>query len=132
MTRVALAAGVILLAGCTAGHCRRQHAPPAEAQPLESAPAAARADKLTATDRVLVYKYDGGAQCGQGRARTVDQMAKDLKDIPILSSQKRSDGLMHIEVCGQPAGTANVYEISAKYLSKAEARGFKRWTFDNE
>jgi hypothetical protein len=120
------------MAGCAQGHCRRQSTPPGEAQPLESAPISTRADKLTASDRVLVYKYDGGAQCGQGRVRTPDQMAKDLKDIPILSVQKRNDGLQHIQVCGQATGMANVYEISAKYLSAAEAKGFKRWTFESE
>lgn len=125
-----LALGVAL-AGCAQGHCRRKVEPTGEAQPPEATPAApARADKLTPKDHVLVYKYDGSTQCETTRATSIDTMAKELKGIPILSREKRSDGLMHISSCGGSTGAANVYEISGRYAKKAEARGFRRWTFE--
>lgn len=116
----------VLLAGCQQGHCRRQADAPAEAKPLP----AAGPEKPSEQDRIFVYKYDGSLQCGQGKAIPVDIMAKELKDIPVLSSSKKSDGVMHIQVCGSTSGKANVYEIPAKFLKQAEGKGFKKWSFE--
>ena len=130
---VCLTVTIFAMTACTAGHCRRQHVAPGEAQPLDPAPSPAGAIKLAPSDRVLVFKYDGSAQCGQGRATTPEQMAaRDLKGIPTLSMQKRNDGLAHIQACGQTTGAANVFEIAASFLARAEARGFRRWTFAGE
>ena len=118
------------LAACAPGHCRRQSDKPAEAKPLEGAPDAAAAAKPSAEDRVFVYKYDGSMQCGMGKPVALESMAKELKEIPIVSSAKKPDGLMHIQVCGSPSGTANVYEIPAKFQKQAEAKGFKKWSFE--
>ncbi|MGE3683178.1 MAG: hypothetical protein AB7G93_15755 [Bdellovibrionales bacterium] len=65
-----------------------------------------------------------------GKAVPLESMAQELKGIPILSSKKKMDGLMHIQVCGSTTGMANVYEIPAKYVKKAETKGFKTWSFE--
>lgn len=120
-----------LTIGCTQGHCRRKvDAPPAvsvQDGPAEAIPATVKPEEK---DRVFVYKYDGSLQCQKGKAISVDVMAKELKGISILSSVKKSDGMMHIQVCGTITGMANVYEIRTKSLKQAESRGFKKWNFE--
>ena len=69
-------------------------------------------------------------QCGMGKSVSLEAMAKELQGIPILSSVKKRDGLMHIQVCGSITGMANVFEIPGKYLKQAEAKGFKKWSFE--
>lgn len=126
----------LTLFGCAEGHCRRPGDKSAATQPTAPvAPADAKSmsepsTKTSGEDHVFVYKYDGSLQCGQGKAVSVETMAKQLKGIPILSSSKKRDGLMHIQVCGSITGFANVYEIPAKKLNKAEAKGFKKWSFE--
>lgn len=79
------------------------------------------------TDRtILVYKPDGSLQCGMGKSITAEDMEKELSGIAVSFREKRSDGLMHIQACGQPTGMVNVYEIPERSLSAAEKRGFKR------
>src|SRR4051794_25246528 len=90
----------VLLVGCQQGHCRRQIDAPAEAQPLP--PAAA--EKPSEQDRIFVYKFDGSLQCKQGKVIAVEAMAKELEGIPVLSSNKKSDGQMHIQACGSITG----------------------------
>ena len=76
---------------------------------------------------VLVYKADGSLQCGAARGLSLDEMEKkDLSGIKVFSKDKRTDGLMHIQVCGSPTGMINVFEISIDALKEAELRGFKR------
>ncbi len=121
---------LFLCAGCTQGHCRRQvDAPAVVPGPAAEAPAPVAATP-SAQAHVFVYKYDGSMQCGMGRPVTVDQMAKELKGIQVFSQEKKSDGLMHIQVCGSITGLANIYEIAPSALKKAEARGFKKWSFE--
>ena len=74
---------------------------------------------------VLVSKADGSLQCGS-KGLSTEEMEKQLKGIKILSRDKRPDGKMHIQVCGSPTGTVNVYEIPVSSLSEAETRGFKK------
>lgn len=117
-----------LLVGCTQGHCRRKADAPAT-------PAGPQADSgktaaVASSDRVFVYKYDGSLQCGKGKPISLETMAQELAGIPIISSNKKTDGLMHIQACGSITGMANVYEISSKHLKKAEAKGFKKWSFE--
>jgi hypothetical protein len=125
---------LILLVGCAEGHCRRAGENPPPAQPVggtvEAKPGTDAQAKNSGEDRVFVYKYDGSLQCGQGKAVSVEAMAKQLKGIEIFSSNKKSDGLMHIQVCGSATGQANVFEIPAKSLKQAEAKGFKKWNFE--
>lgn len=116
---------------CAQGHCRRKQEVSKPAAPVEAAPEpASKAAADHGAGRVLVYKYDGSLQCGAGKPVPLDAMAKELSGIQIFSSVKKPDGLMHIQVCGSITGMANVYEIAAQDLKKAEAKGFKKWSFE--
>ena len=117
------------LSGCTQGHCRRKTDVPGEAKAVD-APMSAAESKTSNSDRVFVYKYDGSLQCGMGKATPLEAMAKELQGIPIFSSVKKRDGLMHIQVCGSITGMANVYEIPTKFQKQAESKGFKKWSFE--
>lgn len=119
---------LVFVAACTQGHCRRKSDAQGVAEPVGTADAAG-ANKVN-SDRVLVYKYDGSLQCGMGKAVSLDTMAKELSGIPIHSSIKKKDGLMHIQVCGSITGMANVYEIPTTSLKQAEGKGFKKWSFE--
>lgn len=124
------ATGVVLLMcftviACSEGHCRRKVDAPA----MGSLPADV-STKPSAEDRVFVYKYDGSLQCGAGKPVALEAMAKELQGITIFSSAKKLDGLMHIQVCGSTTGMANVYEIPFAAQKKAEAKGFKKWSFE--
>lgn len=77
--------------------------------------------------KIKVYKPDGSVQCEQGSGTSAAEMQKQLGDIKVYSSDKKSDGLIRIQVCGQPTGYCNVYEISEADLVKAEKNGFKKW-----
>ena len=79
---------------------------------------------------VKIYKPDGSLQCNQGKAISLKDMEADLKDLKIVSSVKIHDGLMRIQVCGQPTGMSNVFEISEGDLDKAKGLGFKVWKKD--
>lgn len=118
----------LILAGCAQHHCRR---PPDTTQPVAVVAPEGDTVPIDAISRkVRIYKYDGSLQCGQGKPVSLEQMATELKGIKIFTSQKKSDGLMHIQVCGSPTGMANVFEILESDLAKAEKSGFKRWTFE--
>ncbi len=77
--------------------------------------------------KVRVYKSDGSRQCEKRTGRSVESMERELAGIPVHHREKRSDGLMHIQVCGSPTGMINIYEIDSSNLKKAEERGFKKW-----
>lgn len=128
MRKLVVTAVTLALAGCAEGHCRRKVDVPAPAVPVESPGDAAATSKPRPGDLVFVYKYDGSLQCGMGKALSLDAMAKELTGIPVVSSAKKNDGLMHIQVCGSITGMANVYEIPAKFQKQAEAKGFKKWS----
>lgn len=120
----------LILAGCSSGHCRRQVDAPKKAIPVDAPQEELAARKKSPPENILIYKYDGSLQCKMGKAIDVETMAKELKGIPILTSVKKSDGLMHIQVCGSITGNANVYEIPAKFIKQAESKGFKKWSFE--
>lgn len=82
----------------------------------------------SSADRVKVYKFDGSLQCGQGKKIDLSEMQKELKTIKVYSSVNKSDGMMHIQLCGSPTGNCNVYEIDRKDLDEALKAGFKQWT----
>ena len=86
--------------------------------------------KDAAMKSVKVYKPDGSLQCNQGQAVSVKEMQRELRDIKIISSEKKHDGLMRIQVCGHPTGMNNVYEIAESDLEKATGHGFKVWKKD--
>jgi len=79
--------------------------------------------------RVRVYKPDGSLQCAMGRGISLDEMAKELKDLTIYRSEKKMDGLLRIMQCGAPTGMCNVYEIERVSLQRAIEFGFREWTF---
>ncbi len=81
--------------------------------------------------RVLVYKDDGSLQCSKKKGMSPQEMAKDLSsDIQVFSNSKKSDGLMHIQVCGQKTGQVNVFEILESDLPAAQKKSFKLWNLD--
>jgi len=120
---------ILSMLGCTQGHCRRKSEAPGVASPVD-ADTGVQAAVNKNSDRVFIYKYDGSLQCGMGKAIPLEVMAKELNGIPVLSSVKKRDGLMHIQVCGSITGMANVYEVPAKFLKQAESKGFKKWSFE--
>lgn len=77
--------------------------------------------------KLKVYKPDGSIQCEQGSGKPAAEMAKELGDIKIFNTENKHDGLIRIQVCGQPTGQCNVYEISESDYPKAEKLGFKKW-----
>ena len=121
---------LLFVVGCAQSNCRRKKEVP-EIPSIQM-----KSDSSTTVDgpvahvqRVLIYKYDGSKQCGVKKGQSLAEMEKDLQGIKIFSREKRPDGLMHIQVCGADTGMANVYEISAGDLAKAEAKNFKLWKF---
>ena len=82
-----------------------------------------------AATTVKVYKYDNSRQCGQGKALDLEDMAKQLKNVKVISQEKKNDGMMRIQMCGAPTGVANVYEIDQKDLKKAVKAGFREWKY---
>lgn len=107
----------VLFLGCASGHCKKG----------KGADMAASEKSNTKNDRVFVHKPDGSLQCQNKSGKSLDEMAKDLDGIIILSKQKKSDGMMRIQVCGAPTGNNNVYEINAADLQRALDVGFKVW-----
>lgn len=120
---------VLFAVGCTQGHCRRKTEVLQTAEPV-GAPEKAGSTKPLNSDRVLVYKYDGSLQCSMGKPISPDTMSKELSGIAIFSASKKRDGLMHIQACGSITGMANVFEIPAEELKRAESKGFKKWNFE--
>lgn len=82
------------------------------------------------TQRVFIYKPDGSQQCGMGEKIDLNEMKKELGKIEVFSQQNKHDGMMRIQVCGQPTGQCNVFEIPLKDLDQALKLGFKKWTRD--
>jgi hypothetical protein len=103
-----------LVLGCASGHCGRD----GKAVRVNSA-------KL----KIFVYKYDGSKQCEQGTGTDLKTMGAELSSMKVFSMSKKSDGQIRVQVCGALTGMANVYEISSADFAKAEALGFKKWSF---
>ncbi|MFP5519982.1 MAG: hypothetical protein ACLGGX_08770 [Bdellovibrionia bacterium] len=120
---VALCLLAFVFLGCASGNCRSQ-------KPLAEPTNKEAVVPTTSLSRVKVYKADGSLQCGMGKAIPASEMAKELKNIKIYSSENKNDGQMRIQVCGSPTGQANVYEIDRADLEKALALGFREWTFE--
>ncbi len=102
------------LFGCASGHCGR----------------GGRIVKMSnLKEKVFIYKYDNSKQCEKETGIDIGDMAKELKGMKIFSMFNKNDGQHRIQVCGALTGYANIYEIHAKDLAKAEGLGFKKWTF---
>lgn len=104
----------LALGGCASGHCGRD----GKAVQMD-----------LSKKKVFVYKYDGSKQCDETPGLALKEMAADFSGVKIFSMDKKNDGQIRVQVCGALTGMANVYEISAKDLPKAEALGFKVWSF---
>lgn len=118
--------------GCTMAPCREvksnANASLVGPQTTESAPSQP-VKPVSKSKTVLVFKYDGSRQCGEGNVIPIEQMAKDLSNIKILNQSTRNDGMMRTQVCGAGTGQAHVFEINAPDLEKAISNGFKQWNF---
>lgn len=114
---------VLLAAGCANQTCR---------QPLRDYKSGQKNEAkipVTKEKQVYVYKYDGSVQCDSAKGITLEDMQKQLGEIEVYKSEKRSDGLMHLQVCGSRTGKANVFLISIDDLEEAKKRQFKVWDF---
>ena len=100
--------------GCAVGHCGRN---------------GKHVQRDASKVKIFVYKYDGSKQCEPGGGVDVKTMSQELSSLKVFSMAKKRDGQIRIQVCGALTGMANVYEIAASDLSKAEALGFKKWSF---
>ncbi len=79
----------------------------------------------------MIYKDDASLQCSKKKGKTPQEMTKELHpEIKVFTSSKKSDGLMHVQVCGQKTGQVNVFEILESDLAKAQKKSFKLWNLD--
>ena len=106
---------------CSTGHCRRN-----ESQVLKKIDAKPPTGyEQQDLGNIVVAKPDGSLQCGIREGMKLNQMAKaELEGVEILASEKRSDGLMRIQVCGSETGILNTYTIRHQDLPKAQKSGF--------
>lgn len=138
-----------ILSSCTSGPCRKlKHPELANTSPTGSTPVSADASNdgvlgaassksedtpgttsgISASEgRILVARPDGSLQCKMAKGKSPEEMEKDLDGIKVYSRHNRSDGKMHIQVCGSPTGKVNVYEIPGPSLKEADRRGFKKF-----
>jgi len=116
----------LCLTNCSHQNCKIEERPPVEITGKETTVT----QNKDLTTRVRVFKPDGTLQCGQGQKIDLNTMKKDLQDIEVFSSENKHDGLMRVQVCGHPTGMANVYEILAADLERAQKLGFKKWNKD--
>lgn len=120
-----------LVVGCSTGNCRQQTQKTGSVAINNQPDPMAQGDvAVKPTDRVRVFKYDGSLQCGQGKPISIEEMKKELQDIPVYMAENKSDSLMRIQQCGTPTGKANVFEIDRKNLEQAKKSGFQLWTFE--
>lgn len=114
------------LSSCTVTNCKTDTSQPGQL----SSEVQNQVDELkkeTLLKTVKVFKFDGSLQCNQGTPISLDTMKSELAGIQVVSSEKRHDGMMRIQVCGQPTGQCNVFEIPETDLEKAKSKGFKVW-----
>ena len=82
------------------------------------------------TETVEVARYDGSIQCEEGSGISLSKMRSDLTDkgIKVLSSRRGHDCLMRAQVCGQPTGALNAYQMRKNDLDAAKMLGFQPLT----
>ena len=125
MKKIAFVIYLLLFVGCSTTQCANKN--------TESTVPKAEIPTISGVNQMLkvkVFKPDGTLQCNQGQKLGLDAMVKELIGIQIFSSENKHDGLMRIQVCGQPTGTCNVYEILEADLDQAIKFGFKKWNRD--
>lgn len=109
------------LIGCSSTNCRRYH----DLNTATKTKWVGEKGEATLNQKVKIYKPDGSLQCGMGQTIPAEVMQKELGDIKVFTAENRSDGLMHIQVCGSPTGMINVFEIQQGDLDQALKKGFK-------
>ena len=113
---------VFTCVACSTGHCRRDGSGRVLEKVDAKPPAGYQQEDI---GEITVAKPDGSLQCGVRIGLSLKQMAKkQLKDIKILASEKKNDGLMRIQSCGSPTGMLNTYTIRHQDLRKAQKSGF--------
>ena len=128
----------LTMTSCETGTCRQRYKAKAEREKVrleEEAKAKEKAEKDAAAQKTLaarglasvvkVYKLDGSQQCHKVKVFSVDEMASELNGISIISKYKGSDGMIYAQYCGNPTGSANIYEIKVEDVPKAQERGFR-------
>ncbi|MFN7455414.1 MAG: hypothetical protein ACK5RO_12230 [Pseudobdellovibrionaceae bacterium] len=119
------------LMACASGNCRSQQIKNQTPTPSSSVVEATATPVVVAQgDRVRVFKYDGSKQCSLGEVIPLEKMKAELKEIQVFKAESKSDGLMHLTVCGGSTGRAHVFEINKTQLEAAKKLGFREWTFD--
>lgn len=116
----------LILAACSSHPCKIEERTDVKMTGDEKVSSA----KKDLTQRVFIYKPDGTLQCGMGSKIDLPTMRKELGSIEVFSSASKHDGMMRIQVCGQPTGNSNVFEIKKEDLDKALKLGFKQWMHD--
>lgn len=76
---------------------------------------------------IFVSKADDSKQCEAASGVSLSAMQTQLTGITVYSATKKSDGLMHITLCGAETGNYNVYEIAATDVETAKKLGFSEW-----
>lgn len=117
---------VLLLSACSSQPCRIEE----RTDIVMTGNEKVSSSKKDLTKRVFIYKPDGSLQCGMGSKIDLQAMRKELGNIEVFSSENKHDGMMRIQVCGQPTGFSNVYEIDEKDLQAATKLGFNKWIGD--
>ena len=84
-----------------------------------------KSPKKETQDTVKIYKADESLQCEPNTGLSLEDMAKQLSSIKILSQERKHDGKIRITLCGAPTGYVNIYEIKQDDLAKANDLGFK-------
>lgn len=106
---------------CSTGHCRRDGKGVLEKVDPKP-PTGYEQENLGS---ITVAKADGSLQCEVKMGTKLEDMAQELlPGIEILSSEKRSDGLLRIQACGAATGMLNTYTIRHQDLRKAQMAGF--------
>lgn len=131
MSKIIFVFAALTVAACSHEQCNNvPQRPPAseEAAVVATATPAPTAAPVIPKDAVQVFKPTGEKQCEKGKAGIpLDEMQATLSTnkIPVFESHTQSDGKMHMQLCGSPAGTIHVFTISKDDLKSAEKLGFK-------
>lgn len=112
---------LLFCVACSTGHCRRDGKGVLEK--VDPKPPAGYEEQNLGS--ITVAKPDGSRQCGVKMGEKLEDMASELLNgVEILSSEKKSDGLLRIQSCGAETGMLNTYTIRHQDLRKAQMSGF--------
>jgi hypothetical protein len=82
------------------------------------------------SETVWVGKPDGAQSCSPDSGISLAQGVKELENahITVLESKKGSDGNVHIQMCGAPTGSLNLFLIPRESVRASQAIGFQEIT----